>query len=176
MREHNTDVLLNEIIKCKDDLVEKLITMLKSTKDFFIGNQIAFTLVDNFRDDRIETCLMDLIKDSRWKNHNGTLLYLLGEYTSDSKNLYFLIDLILRNEKDDNGEVFMNAYSMIISLRPPLDRKEITKSIQRVKRETKKKNTTEEQKKLVNSLLSFLEGQREITKFYHQFFPPKMTP
>ena len=58
---------------------------------------------------------------------------------------------------------------MIINLHPPLDRKEITRSIQRVKREEKKKSITKETKRLVHSLLNYLEGQREITKFYDQF-------
>jgi len=160
---------LSNVIKQKEKILDELIQRLKTTDDFCEGNQIALTLVDYFKDDRIENCLIDLIKSPKWRMHNGTLLYALGEYTNDSKLLYFLIDLILKNEKDDNGEVFMGAYSMIINLHPPLDKKEITKSIQRLKRESTKKNISKEQKELITSLLVFLEGQRDISKFYSQF-------
>jgi hypothetical protein len=88
-----------------------------------------------------------------------------------TEEVYFLVDLILKNEMYDDGEIYMGAGSMIVNLHPPLDKKEITKSIKRVKREAKKKNISKEQKKLVSSLLNFLEGQREITKFYNQFAP-----
>lgn len=160
---------LSSIVQQKDDAVEKLISILKSTDDFSKGNQIALTLIDHFRDERIENCLIDLIKSPKWRMHNGTLLYALSECTNDSKHLYFLIDLILKNEKDNNGEIFMSACSMIVNLQPPLNKKEVAKSIQRLKREEKKKNITEEQKKLVNSLLNFLEVQKEIKKFYDQY-------
>jgi len=163
--------LLNNAIKQKEDVVEKLVSILRATDDFYEGNQIALVLVDHFRDESIENCLVDLIKDPKWKMCNGTLLYALGEYTNDSKYLYFLIDLILKNEKDKDGEIFMSAYSMIINLHPPLDRKELTRSIRKVKRDAQKRNITIEQKKLINSLLNFLEGQREITKFYDRFSP-----
>jgi len=161
--------LLDNVIKQKESSLEKLIQRLEITDDFYEGNQIALVLVDHFKDEKIENCLIGLIKSPKWKMHNGTLLYALGEYTNDSKHLYFLIDLILKNEKDSNEEVFMGAYGMIINLHPPLNKKEVTKSTQRVKRELKKKRINSEQKKLALSLLNFLEGQREIGKFYGQF-------
>jgi hypothetical protein len=167
--ELDIDILLKNIITQKEDIIEKLVSILKSTNDFCLGNKIAFALVDNFRDDRIETCLVDLIQDTRWKNSNGTLLYLLGEYTNDQKYLLFLIDMILKNEKNDDGEVFMAAYGMIINMQPPLDRKKITRALQLVRREERKKKITKEQKLLIRSLLKYLEGQKEIIKFYKQF-------
>lgn len=163
----NTEI--EKVVNQKNEIVEYLIHKLKTTNDFCEANQIALALTDHFRDDRIENCLVDLIQDTKWKMHNGTLLYALGEYTSNSKYLYFLVDMILKNKKDNDGEVLMGAYSMIIDMHPPLDRKEITRSIQRVKREEKKKNITKKQRELIHSLLNFLEGQREITKFYRQF-------
>lgn len=165
----NMEDFLKNAIKHKEDIVAELIFILKSTDDFYEGNQIALALTEHFRDDRIETCLVDLIQSPKWKMHNGTLLFALKEYTSNSKYLYFLIDMLLKNEKDDNGEVFMETYSMIINMHPPLDKKEITRSLQRVKREMKKKNISEEQRKVVYSLLNYLDGQREITKFYSKF-------
>jgi hypothetical protein len=170
MNEYNIETVLNDAVELKDDLVAKLINILKSTDDFYTGNQVAFTLVENFKDDdRIEACLINLITDSRWKNHNGTLLYLLGEYTNNKKYLYFLIDIILNNEKEDNGEIFMGAYSMIINLHPPLDVGEIKRALQRVRIEEKKENISAEQKKMVNSLLNYLKGQQKIAEFYSQF-------
>ena len=128
----------------KNEIVENLTHRLKTTNDFYEGNQVALALIDHFKDERIENCLFELIKNSKCKLHNGTLLYALEEYTNNSKYLYFLVDLILRNEKIGDGEIFMGAYSMILSLQPPFDRKEITRSIQRAKRENKKKNLNKE--------------------------------
>jgi hypothetical protein len=168
-KEIDINILLGDIEKQKENSVDKLVSLLRSTNDFCIGNKIAFTLVDHFKDDRIESCLIDLIRDPRWKGYNGTLLYLLGEYTNNSQYLYFLIDMILKNEKINDGETFMGAYSMIINLHPPLDKKDIIRSIQRVKREEKKKNISKDQRKLIHSLLNYLEGQRDITQYYKQF-------
>jgi hypothetical protein len=136
----NTDYLISQ----KNKIVDTLISQLKSTDNYNKGNQIAFALIDNFKDEQIENCLFDLITSTQWKSYNGTLLYALGEYSNNKKYLYFLIDLILKNEND--GEIFMSAYSMVLNLHPPFNKKELTKSIQRVKRESKKKNLSREKK------------------------------
>jgi hypothetical protein len=171
--ELNIDTLLNEVVKQKKDTVEKLLSILKMTDDVWAGNKIALALVDHFKDDRIESCLVNLIKDSRWKNRNGTLLFALGEYTNDPKYLYFLADLLLKSEKTNDGEIFMSAGGMIINLHPPLDSKEITRTLRRVRREEKKTHLSDRQRRLVHSLLNYLEGQRKITKFYNRFAPPE---
>lgn len=165
----NVNKLIKNSIENKNTVVENLVSFLRQTNDFYEGNQIALILTEHFRDEKIENCLIELIKSPKWHTHNGTLLYALKEYTNDSKYLYFLIDLILKNEKDNDGEIFMAAYSMIINLQTPLDKKDITRSIQRVKREAQKAGISKEQKKLIESLLIYLEGQKEITKFYNQF-------
>jgi len=163
------DIDIGYLISQKNEIVDKLVLQLKSTEDYSEGNQIALALIDNFKDERIEYCLFDLITAKKWKNYNGTLLYALEEYTNHSKYLYFLVDLILKNEKGNDGEIFMGAYSMLLGLQPPFDKKEITKSIRRVKRESKKKNLSRETKKLITSLIDFLEGQKDIIKFYSRF-------
>jgi hypothetical protein len=163
------ETFLNDVVKQKEDIIVELISALKSTDDLCERNQIALFLAEHFKDDRIENCLADLIQTPKLKMQNGTLLFALGEYTNNAKYLYFLVDLILKNEKDNDGEIFMGAYSMIINLHPPLNKKEIARSIQRVKREAKKENITPEQKELITSLLNYLEGHKEIAKFYNQF-------
>jgi len=160
---------IEKIVNQKNEIVASLIHRLKTTNDFYEGNQVALILIDHFRGKNIEDCLFELIKEPKWQRYNGTLLYALEEYTNNSKYLYFLVDLILKNEKLNDGEIFMGAYSMILNLQPPFDRKEITKSLQRVKKERKKKNLKESTKKLISSLINFLEGQRNIAKFYSRF-------
>lgn len=90
-------------------------------------------MIENFKDDKIEDCLLSLIKQPKWKGRNGTFLYLLGEYTNDKKFLCFLLDTLLNNF--DNGEILMSAYSMIINLHPPLNEDDIKKSLKRLELE-----------------------------------------
>jgi len=160
------DNLLEEIKNIKSSNVDDLITVLSETNDVVIRDKIAFFLVDNFNDIRIEETLVELIKDNRWKNYKGTLIYLLSEYTADNKYLHLLIDLILDNEI--GGEVFMDSYSMLLSLHTPFNPKELNKSLKHLRKE-KEKNTDLECKKLIDNLICFIEGQREIIKFLKKF-------
>jgi len=159
--------LIKEIESRKEGYVTQLINFLMNTNNFALCNKVAFVLVDNFKDDRIEDCLVKLIKDPKWKNRNGTLLYLLGEYTNNSKYLKFLIDLIIENT--DDGEIYMGAYSMIINMQPPLDKKVIVRCLKFLNEERVKENLDEYKKQMIDSILKYLDGQKEICEFYKQF-------
>ena len=163
----NLDKILDLTVKKKRMLIKELNHLVNNSKDEREISRIGFILVDNFKDENIETTLIKLITDPLWKNKNGTFLYLLGVYTNDRKYLNFLIDLILK--KGNDGEIIMGAYSMILNLHPPFVREDITKALQRLKRESKKKIIDKERVHLINSLINFLEGQRDIVKFYSQF-------
>nr|WP_320036523.1 hypothetical protein [uncultured Bacteroides sp.] len=159
--------LIKEIESRKEVYATQLINFLMNTNNFALCNKVAFVLVDNFKDDRIEDCLVKLIKDPKWKNRNGTLLYLLGEYTTNSKYLKFLIDLIIENT--DDGEIYMGAYSMIINMQPPLDKKEIVRCVKFLNEERTKENHDEYKKQMIDSILKDLDGQKDICEFYKQF-------
>ncbi len=159
--------LIKEIESRKEVYATQLINFLMNTNNFALCNKVAFVLVDNFKDDRIEDCLVKLIKDPKWKNRNGTLLYLLGEYTTNSKYLKFLIDLIIENT--DDGEIYMGAYSMIINMQPPLDKKEIVRCVKFLNEERTKENHDEYKKQMIDSILKYLDGQKDICEFYKQF-------
>jgi hypothetical protein len=151
----------------KKNIIDKLNELILSCDDERAISKIGFMLVDNFKDESIEITLTKLIIDPIWKNNNGTFLYLLGEYTNDSKYLCFLIDLILNNEND--GEILMGAYSMVLKLHPPFVKKDITLALQKLKRKSKKRTIDKERVQLISSLINFLEGQRDIIKFYSRF-------
>ncbi|MDR1098313.1 MAG: hypothetical protein LBL57_09295 [Tannerella sp.] len=171
-KEQKTDAFLSDIVKKKEDLTGMLIYFLEKMNNIYTANDISMILADCFRDDRIEPCLMKLIQEPRWKCKNGTFLYALECYTNDPKYLYFLIDMLFKYEKYNDGEIAMSGFGMIVNLQPPLDSKEITRALRRVRREGKKKGSNEEyHRKLVDSLLIYLEGQREITKFYNRYKP-----
>lgn len=161
--------LLDEIEQTKQQNVARLIDLILNSDDPKVSHEAAFLLVDNFRDERIEDCLISIINDPRWKNRNGTFLFLLGEYTNSSKYLYYLIELIFNNL--DDGEIFMGAYGMIIDMQVPLDEKEIHRTIKLLKNEEKKakKESNKRKKKITDSLLNYLEGQIDICEFYKQF-------
>lgn len=165
--EYNLDKILDLICERKKSSIEELNQLINRSKNEREISKIGFILVDNFKDDDIEATLVKLISSPFWQNNNGTFLYLLSEYTNDSKYLYFLIDLIFRNKND--GEIFMGAYSMILNLQPPFESKEITKSLQRLRIEIKKKNIDDERAHSIQSLINFLNGQRQIIKFYAKF-------
>ncbi|MDR1098312.1 MAG: hypothetical protein LBL57_09290 [Tannerella sp.] len=169
-KKQETDPILSDVIKQKEDLAGKLISFLKTTDDIYSANDAVLVLVNHFRDDRIESCLMKLIQEPRWKHQNGTFLYALKCYTNDPDYLYFLIDLLFKYEKFGEGEIFMDVFGMILNLHPPLDSQEITRALRRVRREAKKKGSNEAyHRRLVDTLLRYLEEQREIAKFYRPF-------
>jgi hypothetical protein len=166
----SVDVLyMCNLVWRQDIIVGKIISALKSTDDHYHCSKTALTLVEHFKDERIEPCLVELAKDPRWKNCNESLLYALAKYTNDPKYLYFLVDLLLKYEKSNDGEIFADTYDMLLNLHPPLDGKEIRRTLQRVRREEKKKNLSDDQRKTVHLLLNWLEGQREITRCYKRF-------
>lgn len=156
--------LVNDINSIRDELVE----IFSSTNDQHLRDQIGFILVDHFKSEKIEKKIIELITEDKWINRNGTLLYLLYEYTDSSKHLYFLIDLLLQKRNKDDGEILMNAYNMILNLNPPFEKVEINKSLQRLRRELTK-NICEDKINMIKTLIKFLLGQREIYKFYKQF-------
>ncbi|MDR1679983.1 MAG: hypothetical protein LBR81_09470 [Prevotellaceae bacterium] len=160
---------LKTISQQQEDIVGKLISFLETTDDDYLANWTAMTLADHFKDERIEPCLMNKIQNPKWKQRRGTLLFALECYSNEPKYLYFLIDLILKNENEQDGEIFMSAYGMLLKLHPPLNSKEIARALQRVRREEKKKNLNGHHRRVVHSLLDYLEGQREIRKFYKRF-------
>jgi len=165
--QYNLDEILNLISERKRTSVEELNQLINHSGNEREISKIGFLLVENFKDEDIEATLVKLITNPFWKNNNGTFLYLLSEYSNDSKYLNFLIDLILRNKND--GEIIMGAYSMILNLQPPFERKDITKSLQRLRKEIKKKSIDDERVQLMQSLINFLDGQRQIIRFYAKF-------
>lgn len=161
---------LENIIKTKDDIVDKLVNKMLTTKDEELRNKIGFVLVDHFKSEKIEEAIIKVFNEKRWSDRRGTVLYLLSEYTNSPTYLYFLIDLLLEKENNNNNtEIFMDGYSMIIDLKVPFNREEINKSLRRLRREKHKKNNTDKRIQLINSLINFLLGQREICSFYKRF-------
>jgi hypothetical protein len=165
-KKYNVDEIINSYYIDKTFFVENLINLMLSSDDERTVSKIGFVLVENFKDERIEPCLLSLINDLKWKRKNGTFLYLLSEYTRDKKYLYFLVDLLLKNM--DDGEIFMGAYSMIINLQTPLDKEDIEKSLKRLKQD-KKNFLDNEIITAIFSLENFLAGQINISNFYSEF-------
>ena len=92
MNEQHLKKELERFERQKTEIVTSLVSMMKSGVSPHFINQIGFTLVDNFRDERIEECLVELIKQPHLKNYNGTLLLILmfSYYSSIYLKLYDL--------------------------------------------------------------------------------------
>jgi hypothetical protein len=117
-----------EIIKQqKEEAVKNLLQTMLETNSVDIRNNIGFALVDNFKDKCIELAIIKLIEDSRWAGSIGTLIYLLGEVSSDEKYLMLLIKLILSNEI--GGEIYMGCINMIIRLELPLNESNVNEAL-----------------------------------------------
>jgi hypothetical protein len=141
--------------------VSELISLLNSTENYELGVKIAFLLVENFKDDRIIDCLINLINSDKWKNRTGSLWFALEEYlyTDNQKFLKLLNNTIINNDNEQNGEIFMNTYSIIVTMKPPLSIYSINWSLKRIKKE-REKNNNEFKQQLLNSLELFFEGQK----------------
>ena len=160
--------ILNSYEQDKSNLMDKLIErMFSSDNETFISNIGSF-LIDNFRDEKIEQCILSLINEPTWKGSRGVLLFLLGEYTNDQKYMYFIIDLFMNNLHEDNGVVFMEACSMIFEMKQPFNKKDIMKSLERLEQE-KPKVTDERSLGVIESLTDYLNAQIEIADFYAEF-------
>jgi len=81
----------------------------------------------------------------------------------------FTVCLHLIIENTDDGEIYMGAYSMIINMQPPLDKKVIVRCLKFLNEERVKENHDEYRKQMINSILKYLDGQKEICEFYKQF-------
>lgn len=162
----NINEKINLYQQDKDILISNLTETMLSIDNERVISKIGFFLIENFKDEKIEQCLLNLIKQPKWKGRNGTFLYLLGEYTNERKYLYFLIDMLMNNIND--GEIFMSAYSMIINIHPPFDKEDIRKSLKRLEQE-KYKMISDDDIAIISSLYHFLNKQIEIADFYSKF-------
>ena len=169
-KENEIDSLLEKIIFDKEKAINELLCIFNNTDDYAVGNKIVLFLVDNFKDKNIESCLVNLILSKKWENYKATIWYALQEYSDGQKFLKLLLEAILENDNEQNGEVFMHTYSMIIDIKPPMSINSINWALYRIKKERKKENNKFKQQ-ILNSLELFFIGQRDIRKFYKQFKP-----
>jgi len=167
-KKNEIDNLLEKIIFDKKKAINELLDILNNTDDHDVGNKIALFLVDNFKDKNIEDCLVNLILSKKWENYKGTIWYALQEYSDSQKFLKLLFDAMLKNDYEQNGEVFMHIYYMIINIKPPMSITSINWAIGRIKKEREKEKNKFNQQ-ILNSLEFFFKGQRDIRKFYKQF-------
>lgn len=161
------DSFISEIRSGQQVLITELLEILITTNDVLIRNKIGFLLVDSFKSNIIKQSLVNLINDSRWRNYKGTMIFLLHEYTTDNKYLNLLIEILLKCEI--GGEVYMVTVEMLFDLKVPFDKKEIKKALNRLHRERIKKDNNKEKVLLIGTLSDFLEGQKDIIRFYSRF-------
>jgi len=119
---------IRSLIEFKKNIVKILLNALIETKDNKIRTEIALSIVDNFKDERIIPTFKELIIDKELGKENAILVYALGEYSNSMELLDFLVELILN--KDYHTAI--NAINIIFSMIPQFNEELVTNLLDKV--------------------------------------------
>jgi hypothetical protein len=151
------DILIKECLHVKNELSKILLMVLKETSNSKIREEVAYALIDNFKNDEIIPVLIELIKKPELKNHNASLVYALGEYSDCKEYLEFLTDLVLYYDYHTG----LNAFNIIISMPMPFDENIVKRQLEKLSVNI----LDSDREVLVNDLISFyseiLENQND---------------
>jgi len=145
--------LKNNILNEKNNTVSHLIKILTNTVCPKIRDEIAFLLVDNFKDNSIIPTLKILIKRKDLLNYNANLVYAFGEYSTNEDHLDFLVDIVL----DCEYHPALNAFNIITDMKLPLSENNIKLQLQKINSKT----IQGEKEGLVKDLIQFFNDISE---------------
>lgn len=119
---------IKSLIELKNNIVKIMLSALIETQDNKIRKEIALSIVDNFKDDRIIPTLKELIIDNKMTKVNAILVYALGEYSNSMELLDFLVELVLNKDY----HTALNAINIIFSMTPQFNEELITSLLNKV--------------------------------------------
>jgi hypothetical protein len=154
MNSEDTIKYIEELINNKLKIIDELIYILESTKDIQIRKKTVLALVDNFKDDRIVSTLIKLIKRPDLENQNAILVFALGEYSDCKEYIDFLVNLIL----DYDYHVAWNSYNILINMTPPFDREVLLKVYEKTL--LTKNKIGNDKEKMIEGLIAFWDKYR----------------
>ncbi len=119
---------IKSLIELKNYSVKIMLNALVETKDNKIRHEIALSIVDNFKDERIIPTLKELIIDKKLEGKNAILVFALGEYSNSTELLDFLVELILNKDY----HTALNAINIIFSMIPQFNEELATNLLNKV--------------------------------------------
>jgi len=119
---------IKSLIELKNYTVKIMLNALVETKDNKIRHEIALSIVDNFKDERIIPTLKELIIDKKLEGKNAILVFALGEYSNSTELLDFLVELILNKDY----HTALNAINIIFSMIPQFNEELATNLLNKV--------------------------------------------
>lgn len=112
-------MLTEKIVKNKNASVSELIEAISKTSDHELRTNLIFTLIDNFKDDRITLTLINLIKREDLKHYNGSIIFACNEYNPDECKPY--LDLFIDIVINGDYEASMNSAGLILDFQEPYE-------------------------------------------------------
>lgn len=119
---------IKSLIELKNNTVKIMLSALIETKDNKTRKEIALSIVDNFKDERIIPTLKELIIDKKLEKENAILVYALGEYSNSMELLDFLVELVLNKD----FHTALNAICIIFSMIPQFNKELVTNLLNKV--------------------------------------------
>ncbi len=115
----NYKELIKEIVEGKNKSVSELIGLINTATDNEFRAELIFTLVDNFKDDRITLTLVNLIKRQDLKHHNGRIIFACNEYSADECKPYLelFIDIVINGDY----EASWSSSGLILDFQEPYE-------------------------------------------------------
>lgn len=110
--------LIKRLVDKKKDSVHELIDLIDKTNNHETRRVLIFTLIDNFKDDRITSTLINLIKREDLKHYNGSIIFACNEYSPEECKpfLELFVDIV-----SGDYEASMNSAGLIIDFPEPYD-------------------------------------------------------
>lgn len=137
VKNYSVKIMLNELIYAKDNRIRK---------------NIALSIVDNFKDERIIPALKELIIDNKTENENAILVYALGEYSNSIELLDFLFELVMYKDY----HTALNAINIIFSMVPQFNDSLVSNLLNKVENID---FIEVDKKELIQDLTTFLKNQ-----------------
>lgn len=115
----NYKKLIKKIINYKNKSVAELLEAINKTSDHELRTNLVFTLIDNFKDDRITPALINLIKREDLIHYNGGIIFACNEYNPDECKPYLelFIDIVINGDY----EASWSSCSLILDFQEPYE-------------------------------------------------------
>jgi hypothetical protein len=110
---------IKEIVNSKEKAVYELIELINETNSHESRRELIFTLIDNFKDDRIVPTLINLIKREDLNHFNGSIIFACKEYSPEECKPYLELftDIVINGDY----EASWGSASLILDFPEPYD-------------------------------------------------------
>lgn len=151
--------LIKRIINHKNESVTELIELINKTNNHEFRRELIFTLIYNFKDNRITPVLINLIKREDLTHYNGSIIFACHEYNLDECKPYLelFIDIVINGDY----EASWSSCSLILDFQEPYEWEEtlLAESKTKLQLALKTKNGNKE---FIEAILKILSEDEDI--------------